>query len=199
MNICPSFLGMEHNSQNWKTIPCATQLREDRVKFTKTLDKNMFDIRFSNGVMEIQILRINDRIECRFQNLMAYKHYGHDNHPKYVTDYVIFIFHLCSPIDVELLCYKGILENWIGDDEAISSMFNKLGHFITPSDELLYCSKVFNNVSKYCCRNQNVWMEKLEHNYLSSPWAMISILVPTMLLLLTITQTIFFILSYTSA
>ena len=200
MNIRPSFLGMEHNSQNWKSIPCATQLQEARVKFTKTFDRNMFDIRFSNGVMEIPILRIDDQTECRFRNLMAYEQYGHDNHPKYVTDYVIFIFHLIrSPMDVELLRCKGILGNWIGDDEAVSSMFNKLGHFITPSDESFYCSEIFNNVNKYCSRRRNAWMAKLEHNYLSSPWAIISILAATVLLLLTIIQTIFSILSYTSA
>lgn len=200
MNICPSFIRLEHNSQNWKSIPCATQLREARVKFTTTLERNMFDIRFSNGVMEIPTLRIDDQTECQLRNLMAYEQYGHDNHPKYVTDYVIFIFHLIrSPVDVELLRRKGILENWVSDDEAVSSMFNKIGHFITPSDESFYCSEVFDNVNKYCSRRRNVWMEKLERNYLSSPWAMISILAATMLLLLTITQTIFSILSYTSA
>jgi hypothetical protein len=177
------------------SIPSATELQEAGVKLRKLEGVNLFDIKFNNGVMEIPLLHIEDRSESIFRNLIAYEQYSQNNNPKYFTEYMNFMDYLInSPKDVELLRRRGIIENWLGDDEAVSTMFNKLGDCVVVSN--LYYAQIFRDVNKHCRRRQNVWMAKLRHNYFNSPWALISVLAAAFLLMLALTQTIFSVLSY---
>jgi len=43
--------------------------------------------------------------------------------------------------NVELLLRQGIIENWLGDDEVVSTMFNKL--FENVSISIFYYAKIF--------------------------------------------------------
>jgi hypothetical protein len=178
------------------SIRGATELLEAGVKFKKVEGVNLFDIKFNNGVLEIPLLKIEDRSESLFRNLIAYEQYSRNYHLQYVTDYVSFMGYLIhSPKDVELLRRRGIIVNWLGDDEAVSTMFNKIGDGVVVYD--LWYAEILSNLDKHCRRRQNVWMAKLRHNYFNSPWAMISFLAAAFLLLLALTQTIFTVLSYT--
>ncbi|KAB8726144.1 hypothetical protein FH972_026417 [Carpinus fangiana] len=183
------------NVVEWNSIPSATKLQEAGVKLRKLEGVNLFDIKFNNGVMEIPPLNIEDRSESLFRNLIAYEEYSRSNHHNYVTDYVSVMDYLInSPKDVELLRQRGIIENWLGDDEAVSTMFNKLGDCVGVSN--LCYAQIFRDVNKHCRRRQNVWVAKLRHNYFNSPWALISVLAAAFLLMLALTQTIFSVLSY---
>ncbi|KAM7461763.1 hypothetical protein LguiA_029884 [Lonicera macranthoides] len=113
-------------------IPCATKLREDGIKFEKMQEGNFFDIKFKNGIMRISPLTIEDRTESFFWNLIAYKQYSDNNQFKFVTDYVKVMDCLInSPKDVELLCHHGIIDNWMGDAEVVSAIFNKITDSVT--------------------------------------------------------------------
>jgi hypothetical protein len=127
------------------SIPSATELQEAGVKLRKLEGVNLFDIKFNNGVVKIPLLHIEDRSESIFRNLIAYEQYSQNNNFKYVTDYVTFMDYLInSPKDVELLRRRGIIENGLGDDEAVSTMFNKLGHCVVVSD---FCyAQIFSNL-----------------------------------------------------
>jgi hypothetical protein len=96
--------------------------------------------------------------------------------------------------DVELLLRQGIIENWLGDDEVVSTMFNKLSENVFIS--IFYYAKIFADLNEHCSRRKNVWMTNLRHKYFNRPWAMISFLAVVFLLLLALAQSIFFILSY---
>ncbi|KAM7465788.1 hypothetical protein LguiB_013350 [Lonicera macranthoides] len=88
---------------------------------------NFFDIKFKNGVMRISPLTIEDRTESFFRNLIAYEQYSDNTQFKLVTDYVKVMDYLInSPKDVELLCRHGIIDNWLGDAEAVFAIFNKI-------------------------------------------------------------------------
>jgi hypothetical protein len=181
--------------EEWNYIPSATKLQDAGVKFKKLEISGGFYIKFNNGVMDIPLLKVEDRSESIFRNLIAYEQYS-QNHIKYVTDYVTFMNCLInSPKDVEVLRRRGIIRNGLADDEAVSTMFNKLGDCVVISN---FCyTEIFNNLNKHCKRRQNVWMAKLRHNYFNSPWALISFIAAASLLLLALTQTLFSILSYT--
>jgi hypothetical protein len=184
------------NVAEWNSIPSAIELQEAGVKFKK-LERgcSFFDIKFKNGVMEIPPLRVGDPSESLFRNLIAYEQYSRNNHLKYVTDYVSFMDCLInSPKDVELLRRQGIIENWLGDDEAVSTMFNKLCDEVIVSN--LCYAEIFRDVNIHCHRRWNVWIANLRHNYFNSPWALISVLAAAFLLMLALTQTIFSVLSY---
>ncbi|XP_059447889.1 UPF0481 protein At3g47200-like [Corylus avellana] len=184
------------NVVEWNSIPSATELQEAGVKFKKLETGGFLEIKFNiNGVMEIPPLKIGDVTESMFRNLVAYEQYSPSNNPKYFTEYMNFMDYLInSPKDVELLRRRGIIENWLGDDEAVSTMFNKLNHCVVVSN--FRYAQIFRDVNKYCRRRQNVWIAKLRHNYFNSPWALISFLAAAFLLILALTQSIFTVLAY---
>jgi ribosomal protein L17 len=115
------------------------------------------------------------------------------NDHNYVTDYLTLMDYLInSPKDVELHRRPGIIENWLGDDEAVSTMFTKLSENVIQS-KVCY-AKIFKDLNEHCNRRKNVWIANLRHNYFNSPWALISCLATAFLLLLALAQTIFSIL-----
>jgi hypothetical protein len=145
-------------------------------------------------VIEIPLMKIEERSESIWRNVAAYEQYCQNNQHKFITGYLSFMGYLInSPKDVEFLRKQGIIEKFLGDDEAVSTMFKNLGNNAIVFN--LYFAELFRNVNKHCRRRQNVWMANLKHNYFSSPWAFISFLAAASLLLLTLTQTIFSILS----
>ncbi|CAK9155887.1 unnamed protein product [Ilex paraguariensis] len=176
----------------WEFIKCSTDLREAGIKFEKaTESSSLMDIKFENGIIKIPPLRIGDSTEIAFRNMIAYEQYKDRSEPAYVTHYVMFFNCLVNtPKDAEILHHRGIIDNWLGNDEAVSTMLNKLGNNIV-LDETTFCySEVFNKVNEHCKRRRHIWMAKLRRNYFNSPWSVISLFGVTLLLLLTIIQTI---------
>ncbi|KAI3440327.1 uncharacterized protein J3R85_003650 [Psidium guajava] len=96
--------------------------------------------------------------------------------------------------DVELLRRQGIIRNYMGDDEAVAQMFNKMGDCVALNDS--YYNETSRKVNAYCNKKGNVWMAKLRREYFHSPWALLSVLAAIVLLLLTAAQTAFALLSY---
>ncbi|OMO53037.1 hypothetical protein CCACVL1_28932 [Corchorus capsularis] len=209
----PSSFEMKSYGKNknldWKFIRCATELQEAGITFKKVDGKSMFDIKFENGTLQIPELKIGDHTEPLLRNLIAFEqlflsdmHLFHsDNSLKHVTDYMVFLNHLIdSPKDVEILCQNGIIKHTLGDDEAVATMINSLGAFVIYSDSFyssnFYYAMVFNQINDYCSRRWNKRMANLKHNYFNSPWALISFLAALLLLILTVLQSVFSVLSY---
>ncbi|CAK9185390.1 unnamed protein product [Ilex paraguariensis] len=75
-----------------------------QIKKAKESTTSLLDIRFTNGVLEIPPLHMNDATESLFANLIAYEPYHPANTPKSVTNYIIVMHCLInSTKDVELL------------------------------------------------------------------------------------------------
>ncbi|KAF5464927.1 hypothetical protein F2P56_014964 [Juglans regia] len=179
-----------------KPIRNATELKEAGIKFQRAKQGTAFAcIKFSNGVLEIPPLRIEDETETLLRNLIAYEQYSPHTDIDYVTDYACFMDDLInSPKDVELLGQNEIIENWLGDDEFASSMFNKLCHHVV-SDYPPSTYQTSIDINNHCAKRRNVWMATLRHNYFNSPWASLSVLAAILLLGLTIIQTVFSIIN----
>uniref|UniRef100_A0A5B6ZDP9 Uncharacterized protein n=1 Tax=Davidia involucrata TaxID=16924 RepID=A0A5B6ZDP9_DAVIN len=201
---CHSFAeivsGRKVVNKKWGFIKCATELREAGIKFEKLTGINtaLFDIKFENGVMKIPPFRVEDKTESVFRNLIAYEQYLPVIHRRrYVTDYMIFMDRLVnSTKDAEKLRHSGIIDNWLGDDEVVSIMFNKIANKISICSAMFCYCEVFNNVNKHCEQRRNIWLAKLRRSYFNSPWAIISFLAAVTLLILTLIQTVVSILSY---
>ncbi|KAK4405779.1 hypothetical protein Sango_0584400 [Sesamum angolense] len=97
--------------------------------------------------------------------------------------------------DVELLRSRGIIENCLGDDEEVCLMFNRLGRNILTSSDFCY-SQVFYSVNRHCRRRAKRWKANLHRNYFNNPWSIISFLAAVALLVLTLTQTTYTVLTY---
>lgn len=153
------------------------------------------DITFVNGVLKLPPLNISDKSESIVRNLIAYEQSYLKDHPKYVTDYTFFMHCLIrSTKDVEILRRHGIISNFLGSDDMIYLMFNRLGKNVVISSDFFY-SHVFESVNRHCRLQRRRWTTK-QKKYFNSPWAMISFIGAAILLLLTFIQTVFSVLSY---
>jgi hypothetical protein len=177
----------------------AKELQEAGIKFKKREgSRRLFDVDFSeNGTIEIPCLRIYDTTESLFRNLVAYEQCSQRKH-LYVTDYIRLMDCLInSQEDVQILRHSGIIENGLGDDGMVCSLFNTLGiNVILSHSRYFYYHKVFDGAKEHCNRKRNVWMAKLKHDYFNSPWALLSFLAAVALLLFTLVQTVFTVMSY---
>ncbi|XP_022875994.1 UPF0481 protein At3g47200-like [Olea europaea var. sylvestris] len=177
-------------------VNSTNELEEAGIKFEKDTKSNGLDIKFINGVMKIPGLHISDESETLFRNMIAYEHCFPDDHAKCITDYAFFMHCLInSSKDVEALRRVGIITNFLGDDGMVYHMFNRIGRYIPTSSDFCY-QQVFEKVNRHCGQRRNRWMANLRRNYFNTPWAFVSFFAAVMLLIFTLTQTVFSVLSY---
>lgn len=100
-----------------------------------------------------------------------------------------------TPADVDLLQQQGIIVSFLGNADDIAQLFNQLGKNIVLVQPH-YLHGVLRDVLRHCDKRVNKWKASLNHNYFSNPWAIVSIIAAIFLLLLTITQTVFAVLSF---
>ncbi|GLT79152.1 hypothetical protein SLA2020_506510 [Shorea laevis] len=181
---------------NWSFILSATELNEAGIKFQKK-EGNFFDIEFQKGVMSIPTLIIDDDTESIFRNFVAYEQCNMGIFSKPFTDYITFMGCLINTgKDVGLLCRCGVLDNWLGDREAVSTMFDGLRDSVLVSPTDFHYSVIFTRVNEHCKRKWNLWKANLSHKYFNTPGALISFLAAVFLLLLTTMQSIYSALAY---
>ncbi|KAL3849149.1 hypothetical protein ACJIZ3_011031 [Penstemon smallii] len=177
--------------KGWQFINNVTGLTEANVTF-KSNERvtSMIDVGFEKGTMLLAPITIDDKTESVLRNLIAYEQYFQDTRHFFVTDYTSLLDSLInSSRDVQILSRLGIIDNWLGDDEVVANMFNKLGDSVMIGDPFIY-GGIFDSVNSHCKRNRNKWMATLRRKYLNSPWAIISIIVAVIIVILTIIQTV---------
>lgn len=179
-------------------VPCARELREARVKFVRNEGaKSFLDISFRGNEMEIPQLSVDDETNSLLRNLIALEQ-CYTPAGIYVTTYAWFMNRIIdTPMDVALLRQHKIIENGLGSDEEVADVFNKLGKEVIMDLQVCYLSDLVKDVTKHCDNKCNSRWASLNHNYLTSPWASISVFAAILLFLLTIIQTVFSVLSYT--
>ena len=112
------------SEKNYLSAPTATELHQSGVKFKNPGKNSLFDIRFSNGILEIPQLEIYHVIEILLRNLQAFEQCHHANGDYFLNDYITFISCLVSATkDVEVLTQNGNLKNMLSSDEAVSNLF----------------------------------------------------------------------------
>ncbi|KAJ6393045.1 hypothetical protein OIU77_022512 [Salix suchowensis] len=196
----PDVLPRESEAKNIKSefIRSAKELKEAGIKFGKQEESyELFQgVRFEKGMMKIPCLKVVDTTESLFRNLIAYEQCSHRQH-LYVTDYITLMACLINTReDVQILRHCGIIENGLGDDEMVCMLFSKLGiNVMLSNHDHFYFAQVFERVEKHCARRRNVWLAKLRRNYFNSLWSLISFVAALSLLLLTLIQTVFTVMS----
>ncbi|XP_027165232.1 UPF0481 protein At3g47200-like [Coffea eugenioides] len=202
-SLSEAFLSTAHFNRRPSSlfIKSAGELGQSGIKFKKAEDsKSLFHITFEKGVLKIPPLVVGDRTESVFRNLIAYEEYMSNPSEtwKCITDYILFMdFLIDSPSDVEKLRRHHIIVNWLGSDEALSTMFNKLSKHVQFSERFFCYTQIFDDVDKYSRKRWHIWRAHLVRKYFNTPWAFISFLAACALLLLATVQAIFSILQYT--
>ncbi|KAL3506272.1 hypothetical protein ACH5RR_031654 [Cinchona calisaya] len=111
---------------------------------------SLLDITFDSGKLIIPCLTVEDHTESVFRNLIAYEEYVLNSQSRrLVSEYTKLLdLLIASPRDVEILSDRQIIRNLLGDDEAVCTMFNKLGHDFKINDFNFRYSRVFKDVKE---------------------------------------------------
>ncbi|CAN1807782.1 UPF0481 protein At3g47200 [Linum perenne] len=100
-------------------MPSASDLQAAEIKIQRHEGKSMFDLVFSEGVLNIPPLRILDSTDAMLRNLVAFEHCFHGCE-QYVTSYALLMDQLIyTTSDVELLEHTSNMKDPAG------SQFNK--------------------------------------------------------------------------
>ncbi|KAJ4958711.1 hypothetical protein NE237_025822 [Protea cynaroides] len=177
----------------------ATELKEASVKFDKEelTKKCLLDITFTDGVLRIPSMKIEDSTESMLRNLIALEQF-YGAYDQDITYYAAFIDRLIdTPKDVELLRKKGIIENLLGKPEDVAILFNDLVKEVIIPEDKYYLFSVCEGLENYYNIPRHRWKASLMHNYCNTPWAFISFLAAVVLLILTAMQTVFSFLQVT--
>ncbi|BFG18824.1 hypothetical protein CerSpe_050980 [Prunus speciosa] len=164
------------------------ELHQAGVKFNVGTSRSLFDIKFSSGVLEIPKLRVSDSTELTFRNLLAFKQ-CHCENMNYLTNYVFLMKRLdSSSKDVELLVENRIVQNGIGENSGVSTLLNNLDSGIIVSN--YYYATLCDELNIYCRTRRHKWMANLRQNYFNTPWSTVSVIAASVLLILTLIQTV---------
>ncbi|MED6186142.1 hypothetical protein PIB30_063961 [Stylosanthes scabra] len=173
----------------------ATELHESGVKFeVNRKSKCLLDMKISGHTLRIPFIIVDDWTEVLLRNLLAFEQ-CHCIHESYLVDYIIFFdFLINTDKDVNLLIKKGIIENWLGDSNAVAKMFNSLGtNLMHPNFNVRY-SRIFKKLNAFCAHPYHKKVATLRRDYCSTPWKTAASIAGIFLLILTVIQTVFSIL-----
>nr|POF24974.1 hypothetical protein CFP56_52089 [Quercus suber] len=89
-------------------------------------------------VFELKSFIIEDATEYVVQNLMALEqcHYPRE---AYICNYIVLLDHLINTAeDVDVLVEKNVIVNWLGNNEAVATLINKLCEQIVEGNHSCY-------------------------------------------------------------
>ncbi|XP_038896405.1 UPF0481 protein At3g47200-like [Benincasa hispida] len=181
--------------------PTITKLCETGIKVQRAMEADsMMDFSFKNGVLKIPPFRIHTNFEIQIRNLIVSEIFNVVEGKKYIFHYLLLLDDLIkTEKDVSILMKEKIIINETdGSAEQVLKLIHNL-HLIAPSYRP---QSYFNNMSRdldnYC---EKRWqrsmaslrrsMASLKRDYFSTPWAFISFLAATFLLILSLLQTLF--------
>ncbi|KAL4191866.1 hypothetical protein AMTRI_Chr06g169350 [Amborella trichopoda] len=179
----------------FQKLPSATELHEAGVRFKSSSKSGLMNITFNHGVLRLPWIPIHGSTEAFLLNMMAFEQL-HVRNLNWVSSYVSLLDDLIDTAnDVELLVSSGVIDNAMGSKEDVADIFNRIAHGMVFSENP-HLMGVRNRLIHHCKVPSNRWRAYFVHTYLSDPWTLISLLAAALLLLLTILQTLYTVLSY---
>ncbi|KAH9740775.1 DUF862 domain-containing protein [Citrus sinensis] len=173
-------------------IPSVKKLDQAGIKFKRGSSKDLLDIKFNEGILEIPFLRVDETTERLYRNVLAFENMH--CYTGYFNDYILMMNYLVStPKDAELLLQNEIIG--LGDTEAVPTVFRNLGKDCAIYYFHFQYSAVLANLQAYCKSHKLKATFKqnyltLKQNYCNTLWASISVIAAVILLLLTFIQTV---------
>ncbi|XP_059462747.1 UPF0481 protein At3g47200-like [Corylus avellana] len=93
--------------------------------------------------------------------------------------------------DVEYLCDRNIVENYLGTEAEVARFINNLGKDVAFDINVCYLSKLFNDVHEYHGNSWHVQYASFQYTYFKTPWSFISAVAAFVLLVLAFLQTFY--------
>ncbi|XP_077224164.1 putative UPF0481 protein At3g02645 [Tasmannia lanceolata] len=177
--------------------------RDAKVEFNLSEKNNLGGFAFDKkkGILNLPLIKIYDCTQSLLLNLIAFEHL-HTGVSHHVSSYVYYIDGLIRSIkDLKLLKREDTISTDKNDDEIVR-LIQKINHdkgFI-PRFTLFH---VINPLNKYYDKRTRKWEKRFRkwrsnfrEMYFDSPWSLIALLAAALLLVLTVLQTVYAILSY---
>ncbi|RXH81567.1 hypothetical protein DVH24_034988 [Malus domestica] len=178
------------------TIHCVSKLRRAGIKFNPGKDESFLVIKFKRGVIEMPPITIDDFMSSFLLNCVAYEQ-CHKSSSKHITTYATLLDCLVNTYkDVEYLSDRNIIENCFGNDGEVARFINNLGKDVAFDMDRCYLAKLFNDVHDYYGNSWHVQWASFKYTYFDTPWSFISAFAALILLILTLMQTFYTVLSY---
>lgn len=179
-------------------VPKIAELHSAGVKFKVGLHKNILDIQFNKGILQIPETKVTDSMEVMIRNLVAFEQYHCVKH--YITDYVMIMDSLVdTERDVDLLIRYGILEDHGGNSTETASIINKLTDKIVFHPSSFLFADLCEKLNTYNRSSWHKWKANLRQIYFNTPWTVISFIAAVTLLVLTLIQTLCSVISTMSS
>ncbi|CAM8995633.1 unnamed protein product [Rhodiola kirilowii] len=184
-----------NRAQERQLIHCVTELQEVGVLFRRGEDKNLLDINFSNGILQIPPLYINDNTVPIFLNFLAYEQCDQEAEP-YFTNFFTFLDGLISSSkDIKILHQYEIINHALGSKENVANLFNKVCRELVFDVDHCYVSQQMVEVNQYradyYATKWHVWKTNLIHDYFNSPWTALSLGAAILMLILSALHTVY--------
>lgn len=158
--------------------------------------ESVLDIRFSNGVLHIPPLVMDDFTATVFLNCVAFEQLYADS-SNHITSYVAFMACLINEeSDAAFLSERRILENYFGTEDEVSRFYKSIGKDVALDLEKSYLAKVFEGVNEYTSKGFHVHCAEFVHTHFDSPWTFASSFAALLLLMFAALQVFFAAYSY---
>ncbi|CAL5347800.1 unnamed protein product [Camellia sinensis] len=163
-----------------------------KLKASMAYGGSLTDVKFSNGVLEIPTLVIEESTTSLFKNLLAFEQCQQQKRSCF-TSYLFLMDALVdTDKDIDRLLQAGVLKTWLNDKQALVSLLSGLNtDLLFSSEDMEVFAAIYVGLQNYCSSHK--MRASLMRNYYASRW---DILNSILIFIFTITQTVFSILSY---
>lgn len=195
----PSKSGSGQSHYNFRPI---RELQATGIQVSRSNSSSLKDVKFSKGIinshLELPAIVIDDSSKTRLLNLAAYEIC--DNHSnRMVTSYICFLRSLIyHPTDVKELRSKEIIINHHGSDAQVSTILKDVAKNLSPNYDIY--SDVIKDIERHMSsrysKHVRLWIGQLNRRYFTSPWTVMSLIAAILLIILTLMQTVYSVLSY---
>ncbi|KAJ3693793.1 hypothetical protein LUZ60_009273 [Juncus effusus] len=171
-------------------FPCATVLHESGVTFRRKKNpRDMFDITFHDGVMEMPLMSVGGPTQILFTNVIAFEQSQYTSETTFTSFARLLDSLIDTGNDVAFLRQCNVLQPYRQTDQETAYFFNSLADGTSFDYRKHYFGSVFKKVIQYSNSTWPKYRARLMHDYFSNPWTSISVFAGIILLGLTIAQT----------
>ncbi|CAH1430016.1 unnamed protein product [Lactuca virosa] len=143
-----------------------------------------------SAAVKLPPITVDDSTQPMLLNLIAYEMCADDAHDAWVASYICLLDSLIDhPEDVKALRKSGVLDNSLGSDQEVATLFNEIGTGLVPNNEAYLKAK--NQIQIHYEDLRNTWCSQLYHEYVRSPWSFLALVGALMALFLSAVQTYF--------
>jgi hypothetical protein len=177
-----------------QVFPCVSKLRRAGIEIRLGQAYSFLEVKVENRVIEMPSIAMDDSMRYFLFNCVAFEQ-CHKRTTKHMSVYATFLHCLVNTeSDFDYLYERKVFE--LGADSELTGFINKLGKDLVFDIHSCYLAKAFNDVNEFY-RKRYYWKwATFKREYNNKPWLFISAFLAFVLLVLTITQTAFAILTY---